>query len=225
MKQRLAITDPRHFLTPYVVEEWNGWEAVPGWEGDVVVHFADSPMPPQPVRTMQAVVVVPPGVAAPRLDAPPRANVTVLRTGHIVGTGMTGLPMRMAAAISRSLYSHVAGDEARISVVHALDVARLTRLLAPVGGEWTVTDGVDPTVREFAEALSVRLRHKRITTMSPRKAWWSGWATSLVGGLSRAQERALRHGLTVSPTPLPFEFTPLNVVDYLTKHEYGPDDI
>lgn len=224
-KQRLAITDPRHFLAKYLAEEFRGWEAVGSCRGDVVVHFADSPAPAEPLQGPKVVVVVPPGHDVPQLRMPGQPTVTVVRTAHVVGTGMTGLPMRMAAAIGRSLYSHVAGDESRISVVHALDVARLVRRLAPLGGEWTVSDGQDPTVSDFAEALSMRLGHKRVTTMSPHKAWWAAWATSLIGGLSRAQEKRLRQGDTVEPTPLPFDFTPIHVVDYLKTHQYGPEDI
>ncbi len=96
----------------------------------------------------------------------------ILRPAHVVGTGMQGEMRRLVNRIYRGTYRHVSGNEARVSVVHASQladiVARLIHL--PAGGVYNVTDGTDPTRHDLAEAIAWRLDHKRIYTVSQSKA-------------------------------------------------------
>lgn len=212
MSDKILVSDPTHFLVPYIINEW----------GEQNVGIMERRSPDDPLRLSvggKQMAILQPGQATPT-----DFEGLIIRTGHIVGTGMTGLPMRMAAAIKRSLYHHIKESEARISVIHALDVARLTRLLASIESEVNVTDGIDPTMHDFAEALSRRLNHKRIDTLTQRKAWWVHLATPLIGGLSHQDLHKVQEGWTM-PTQKIEGFTPINVVDYLNNHQYGPDDV
>lgn len=144
--------------------------------------------------------------------------LAVLRCRYIVGTGMRGLMMKIAAGINRGTFVHIAGNEARISVVHAVDVARAVSIAAGVQGTFTLTDTTDPTIHNLAEALAYRLNNKRIITIKPRWArWWYGSSYYNV--------------LTYSHTsPCTFcevfpDFHPANVTEYLTTHIYDESSL
>lgn len=95
----------------------------------------------------------------------------ILRCAPIVGTGMTGQVRRLAEEIYRGFFFHFPGNEARKSVVHAVDVAKAVKFLvendAPAG-IYNLTDGVDPTLHDLAEAIAFRMTNKRISNLSTR---------------------------------------------------------
>lgn len=144
--------------------------------------------------------------------------VVVLRCANIVGTGMTGLVRRIAAGIYKGTFVHIAGNDARISVVHATDVARAASIAAGKQGEYTLTDGIDPMIHDLAEAFAYRMGDKRIFTIAPR------WAKLWYGG---EYFRALTTSNTVSDTfrtAFP-GFKPSEVVNYLKTHVYDQQSL
>ncbi|MDE6496844.1 MAG: hypothetical protein K2L30_11470 [Duncaniella sp.] len=199
---------------------------------DTIVHIAGCGIDETVVGRMTArekVIIVPEGA---EFDATllndNDAIISILRPAHIVGTGMDGIPRQIVNGIARGTYFHVQGNEARISVVHALDVARLARIVAPVGGEYRFSDNSNPTVIELAEALSVRVNHKRIPTLSPKWARTASRFGGWLGGVTGNLLATLTSDNTVSnPTDLSSlkDFEPRNVVDYLSTHKYDENDI
>lgn len=99
-----------------------------------------------------------------------KVKLSILRCPPIIGTGMNGPLRELVNSIYRGSYSHISNDDSRISVVHAVDVARAAVDIAPIGGVYNMTDGVNPTRHDLAEALSARIGHKRIYTVSPKRA-------------------------------------------------------
>ena len=111
-------------------------------------------------------------LAAERLlaDWAAKNNVvlTILRPVMTLGTGMTGQLMTMARGIDRGTYLNIKGNESRRSVVHAIDVAKVVEKVAPIGGTFNVADGCDPRLIDLAEALSARIRGKRIPAIAEK---------------------------------------------------------
>lgn len=144
--------------------------------------------------------------------------LAVLHCRFIVGTGMKGLMMKIAAGINRGEFVHIAGNEARISVVHAVDVAKAASIAAGVEGTFTLTDTTDPTIHNLAEAFAYRLNNKRIITIKPR------WARLWYGSTYYTT-------LTTSHTsPCTFcevfpDLHPVSVTEYLTTHIYDESSL
>ncbi len=145
---------------------------------------------------------------------------TILRCANIIGTGMTGLPMRMAHGIARGTMMHIKGNEAVINTVHAIDVARVARLLAAEGGMFNVTSSVDTRVDDLLDALAYRIKNKDVFSLG------SNWARMLYG---KSYYRTLTTTLTFNNMrmvhALPEDFKLIDVVTYLKNHDYSNDDI
>lgn len=103
------------------------------------------------------------------------ARAVILRCAPVVATGMQGFVRSLAADIWRGVFFHFPGNETRLSVVHATDIAAVIgRILAGGLGEgsapavFNLTDGVNPTLHDLAEALAHRMDEKRISNLSTR---------------------------------------------------------
>lgn len=145
-------------------------------------------------------------------------NSTVLFCPNIVGTGMTGLPMDFAQRIARGSFYHLGNNEARLSTIHATDVAKAVRLSAGAPGQFTVTDCADPTYRDFAEALAWRINHKRILTLNSR---WVNWI------ISPSLRRIITTDSVVDGNEFArqFGFEPTPVTQYLRTHVYDDESL
>lgn len=144
---------------------------------------------------------------------------TIIRGANITGTGMDGFPMELARGIARGTLMHIAGNEARISVVHAVDVARLGHMLANCGEIVNLTDGTASTIDAMMEAIAHRLDDKRIYTIKPK------WARLLYG---KERFRRLTTTLTFSNAKAIrlTDNAPLTVVtDYLNTHIYDNESL
>lgn len=131
----------------------------------------------------------------------------------IVGTGMIGLPRRMAASIYRGSYFNIKGNESRISVIHASDLARAVALAAGTDGAFTITDGAETAIDDFASALSYRLGDKRLFTLNPWMARiWYG--KEYYGVLTSDHLASDSFGLSFP------SFHPVTVTEYLRTHVY-----
>lgn len=152
---------------------------------------------------------------------------TILRLPPVVGTGMKGPLGEMVKRIYRGSYHHIAGNEARISVVHAVDVARACVDLAGKDGVFNLTDGVNPTVHDLAEALSRRLKDKKIMTLSQKRAArWARFNDFIPGAwMNRGELRRMTTSLTFSGDKAidALGYKPHSVTDYLVNHDYEND--
>ncbi|MDE6121510.1 MAG: hypothetical protein K2F63_06940 [Muribaculaceae bacterium] len=150
----------------------------------------------------------------------------VLRCAPVIGTGMNGFPRSLANDIWRGVFFHFPGNETRLSVVHAADVASVVATMnregCPEGcGLFNLTDGEHPTLSDLAEALAFRMGEKRISTLSTRPQqmiarWIYGkryktWTTNRTFD-SSALNRALG-------------FKPRSVCAYLRNHVYDDSSL
>lgn len=147
----------------------------------------------------------------------------ILRAAPIVGTGMHGFVRSLAEDIWRGTFFHFPGNESRLSVVHAVDVAAALVALSalhfasPATTIYDMTDGVNPTLHDLAEALAFRMDNKRISNLSTGPQQWFGrmaygkkkyasYTTDRIFDGSR-----LREAINVPP---------VDVCQYLRTHTY-----
>ena len=144
----------------------------------------------------------------------------VLRCAEIVATGMDGFAMRLVRGMARMTMFKIADNDARISLVHGVDVARAADCLLDKGvsGTFNLTDGTETPLNELLDALSVRLSDKRVYTIKPR------WARWLYGKTYYTQ---LTRTLTFSNDKIStiISFTPNKVTKYLTSHVYDESSL
>lgn len=222
----------KFILAEYDDSDCHGGTDIGDFAPDTLIHIAGCGVDDATVARLTArekVVIVPEGTAFnPGILNGNNAIISILHPAHIIGTGMDGLPRRIVNGIARGTYFHVEGNEARISVVHALDVAMLARIVAPLGGEYHFGDNINPTIKDLAEALSVRVNHKRIPTLSPKWARIASRFGKLLGGIDAELLATLTSDNIISaPTDLSNlgNFKPRNVVNYLSTHKYNENDI
>lgn len=156
--------------------------------------------------------------------------LSILRPAPVVGTGMGAQLRQTVNRIYRGTYRHIAGDEARCSVVHAVDVARVATLIPGHAGVFNLTDGVDPTRHALAEALCSRLERKRIFTLPLKKLKIMARIGDIlpVTGYDSRRLRAQLSTLTFDSSRLAAAlpgFTPVSVTDYLVTHVYDSDSL
>lgn len=137
--------------------------------------------------------------------------VTELRCAHVVGTGMTGLPRRLAELLYRGRYMHIRDINPPVTVIHATEVAALAA--ENVGAERTLiaAESKDTPVQELAEGLNYRLGDKVLPTVSERKARW------LYSG-------AVYQLLTV-PNTVPGGTVEMSAVEYMRTHVYDENSL
>lgn len=148
----------------------------------------------------------------------------VLRCAPIAGTGMTGAVRSLAEDIMRGIFLHFPGNEGRMSVVHASDVARAARMLVdtcPDGGVFNLTDGDDPKIDDLAEALAFRMNNKRISTLSTRPQQII--ARILYG--RRRYDSYTRTRLYSSARIQALGFEPQAVCNYMRTHLYDDSSL
>lgn len=155
--------------------------------------------------------------------------LTIFYCPHIIGTGMKGYPRRLVNGIYRGFYTHIAGSEARVSVVHATDVAKAALTVYAIGGCYIITDGVNPTRHDLAEALAYRIDNKRIFTISEKKARRTARLLDFFT-FSRNRRDNLRQQLstlTFSSKKLREKcgFNPVSVTEYLRNHVYDEQSL
>ncbi len=189
-----------------------------------VTVFVSSPTCPDPPAGDNTLVVVrPEGAFGSSGNDNPSA--TTILTPYIIGTGMEGLMRDIVAMTARGTMIHITGNEARVSVIHATDVARIAVLLAGTPGRYIISDGFNPTWHDLIEALSMRVGHPRIPTLSPSMTKWYALGGKLWGGPDKKMISTITADATVAPTPLPVSITPVNTTEFLKSHEYTDEDL
>ncbi|MCM1153513.1 MAG: hypothetical protein NC328_07665 [Muribaculum sp.] len=149
---------------------------------------------------------------------------TVLRAAMTFGKDVDGVAAGLFADVIGRRYIHVRGEEGRISVVTAIDLARAVRLTAGTTGVFNVADGSDPTWCRLAEAMSANAgAEKRMATL-PAKwadvAWRYAKALPAVrASLSPAvrETRSLTRTLSSEKLQLASGWSPFNTLDVLAR--------
>lgn len=152
----------------------------------------------------------------------------VLRAAPVVATGMTGDVRKLAEDVYRGIFFHLPGNDARMSVVHAVDVARVAALASQAGALpsgrtviMNITDGVDPRIDDLAEALAYRFDNKRISTLSTRPQQIIGrW---LYG--KRVERYTLSRRFDGSALVTALGYEPTDVCRYLRTHVYDHESL
>lgn len=124
--------------------------------------------------------------------------LTLLRPGYTFGDGVSGEMADLFDEVRTARYVHLRGNEARLSVICAYDVARAAMALAGKPGILNASDGRDPRLIDIAEAMSANLgARKRMWHLPPKWAAVLGRIPGLRGLLDpdrfarRAQSRTL----------------------------------
>lgn len=155
-------------------------------------------------------------------------RAVILRCAPVVGTGMQGFVRNLASDIWRGIFFHFPGNETRVSVVHATDVAAvINRVYAGACGESTepvvynLTDGANPTLHDLAEALAFRMDEKRISNLSTRPQQMI--ARLLYGPKYRLWTTERTFDGSAACRAL--DFTPTPVCEYLRTHVYDENSL
>lgn len=157
-------------------------------------------------------------------------TLSILRPSLIVGAGMKGTLRSMVNGIYRGYYHHIKGNDARRSVVHATDVSTVVKRIAHKGGSFNVTDGVNPTVKDLAEALSYRMGDKRIYSMPMWVAQFAAKMGDIISPsfpVTTAKLAQLTNTLTFNSDAIANEldWTPNSVTHYLRTHNYDENSL
>lgn len=153
------------------------------------------------------------------IDECRRAGIapTILRCANIVGTGMDGLPRRIAEGIWRGVFADIKDNTARQSFVHASDLGQAIELTLGSGDVFNVTDGVDCQIAEFADAMAWRMGQKRVFSVP-------AWIFKFVYG--KQFYKCLTNTLTFSGEKLRSRgFKAVSVTDYLKNHIYDNESL
>ena len=105
-------------------------------------------------------------------------TLTILRPARMFGNGVHGEMKRLFNDVVNSRYIHVRGNEARLSLVCAIDVAEAIRCLYATGGTYNVSDGKGAAWIELAEAMSANSGAMKRQTFLQKK--WADTAWKLI---------------------------------------------
>lgn len=103
--------------------------------------------------------------------------LTVLRPAMMFGTGISGPMADLFMQVVRGEFIHVRGQEGKISLVTALDVASAVRLTAGRPGTFNVSDGRPVTWLDLAVAMSANAGAQKRMTALPAKWADLAWKT------------------------------------------------
>lgn len=121
-------------------------------------------------------------------DVARRAGIplAILRPAPMFGRGVSGEMAEMFRRVLSGRYIHVRGEEGRLSLVMALDVARAAIAVAGRDGVWNVAYPESFSWLELAEAMSANAGARRRMTTLPAK--WAALGRSLFGFIPAVRE-------------------------------------
>lgn len=117
------------------------------------------------------------------------ALLTVLRPARMFGKGIKGEMARFFNDVVNARYIHVRGNDARLSLVCALDVAKALEKLHAIGGIYNISDGYGAKWIDLADAMSDNCGQSKRQTFLPEKwaavAWkYTPWIPAVKASLS-----------------------------------------
>ncbi|MDE6290346.1 MAG: NAD(P)-dependent oxidoreductase [Muribaculaceae bacterium] len=138
---------------------------------------------------------------------PRKVTLTILRPARMFGKGVHGEMKTLFNDVVNSRYIHVRGNEARLSLVCAIDVAEAVKGLHSIGGTYNISDGKDATWIALAEAMSANSgAMKRQTFLSEKwadTAWKvASWIPAVKASLSPEVLAGRSKTLTLSSTKI-----------------------
>ena len=156
-------------------------------------------------------------------------TLTILRPARMFGKGVHGEMKRLFNDVINSRYIHVRDNEARLSLVCAIDVADAVKRLHSIGGTYNVSDGKDSTWIALVEAMSANSGAMKRQTFLPKKwadvAWKvASWLPAVKASLS-PEVLALRNkSLTLSGSAIRMtipDWNPYPTIDVISRN--NPD--
>lgn len=155
--------------------------------------------------------------------------LSILRAPLIMGTGMKGTLRSMVNGIYRGYYFHIKGNDARRSIIHAVDVASAARLIAPAGGTFNISDRVHPLIHDLGEALAHRIGGKRIYTLPPAIVKFAARLGDRFPAIPFSSKKysQLATTLTFNSDAISkvINWHPHDVVNYLLTHNYDENSL
>lgn len=100
-------------------------------------------------------------------------TLTVLRPARMFGNGVSGESLSLFNDALSGKYIHIRGNDAKVSVVTAYDVARGIKALYKTGGIYNVADNVNPRLIDMVEAMTANAGAKKRMTHLPIA--WAEW--------------------------------------------------
>lgn len=147
---------------------------------------------------------------------------TVVRCPEIVATAMNGLPMRMARGIARGMLMHIRGNQGCLSLVHGVDVARLSVITAVQGHTFNLTDGQETKVDDLLDALAFRIKDKHLYTLKSMTVARLLYGSDYFGQMTRQ----LTFSNELFRTLAGQDITAPNIVtEYLRTHVYDENSL
>lgn len=104
-------------------------------------------------------------------------TLTIIRPARMFGNGVKGETLQLFNDALQGKYIHIRGNDARLSIVCALDVARGIRNLYNEGGIYNAADGRPVKLIDLVESLTANAGAKKRMTHLP--ATWAEWAWRL----------------------------------------------
>lgn len=94
---------------------------------------------------------------------------TILRPATMFGKDMSGWGATMANQVLRGYYFNIRDYDADVSIVTALDVARIIPLLAEKGGTYNVTDGITHSMQQLSQSMGCNRGESKRALFLPLK--------------------------------------------------------
>lgn len=86
---------------------------------------------------------------------------TILRLPLLVGKNPLGNLGKMLNAIQKGYYFNIGNGEARKSMILAEDVAKFLQIVAPIGGTYNLTDGINTSFEELSSSIAFSKNKKK----------------------------------------------------------------
>lgn len=102
-------------------------------------------------------------------------TLTILRPARMFGKGVHGEMKRLFNDVVNGRYIHVRGNEARLSLVCAIDVAYAVKRLHSIGGTYNISDGKGATWIALAEAMSANSGAMKRQIFLPKRWAQTAW--------------------------------------------------
>lgn len=152
-------------------------------------------------------------------------RLTIVRPARMFGKGIKGEMASLFNDVVNARYIHVRGNDARLSLVCASDVAEAIKKLHSIGGIYNITDGKGTSWIELAEAMSANSGAMKRQTFLPEKwaalAWKvAQWVPAVKASLSPETLARRSKTLTLSDEALKNaipDWKPYPTVDVISR--------
>lgn len=101
--------------------------------------------------------------------------ITILRLPLVIGEQPLGNLKAIIQGIQKGYYFSIGEGKAKKSMVLATDVAKIMKVVAPIGGIYNLTDGYHPSFRELEITIALSLNKRNPFIMPFWVAKWIGF--------------------------------------------------